>query len=184
MRTETLRIGMKVIHPTYGSGVVKAITEKTVDISFDDGLHTVSPEMSRLEPAEPLAVMQGLEVPLAHLIEEIAYTVASKLETQRQKAADDTIVKELGSRWHGGRLVLHPADSSLQPKEVPLEVFFHKIVMIRNNLRVLEQKINGHEKLTDGEKVEMEQYISRCYGSMTTFNLLFARQEGQFSSKG
>jgi hypothetical protein len=86
----------------------------------------------------------------------------------------------LAPRWEGGTAVLKPSDPSLQPKELPLSSLFHKVVMIRDRLRVLEQKINGNAKLTDAEKVDMQAYITGCYGSLTTFNVLFREKEDGF----
>jgi len=176
MKIEALHVGMSVRHPQYGLGTVKTISELTADILFTDGKRTVEPVAAGLEPAEPQAAVSGLSVPLKLFVEQT-------LEASLQKLGlgnPDAVNEKLGARWHGGKLVMHPSDPALQTKEVPLETFFHKVVMVRNNLRVLEQKINAHEKLSDGEKVEMQQYITRSYGSLTTFNILFKEKEDQF----
>src|SRR5271166_792564 len=181
MKTESLRIGMKVRHPQYGTGTVKTISEAITEIQFDDGTkRSVAPEPSGLEPAEPQIAVSGLSVPLSQFVNQTLEAAITRLGLQKP----DDVVAQLGVRWHSGKAVLHPADPALQTKEVPLEAFFHKVVGIRNQLRLLEQKINAHPVLSDGEKVEMQQYISRCYGSLTTFNLLFKNKEDQFSSRG
>ena len=169
---------MQVRHPRYGLGTVKALTEHTADITFDDAPRTVDPAVSELTAAEPTASLTEMQMPLSTLIRETAQAMIDALGLEKA----DELVEGLGSRWQQGRLMLQPADASLQPKEVPLETFFHTIVMIRNNLRVLEQKVNAQEKLSDAEKVEMQQYITRCYGSLTTFNILFRRKEDQFGT--
>ena len=97
--------------------------------------------------------------------------------------ADDEPV-ELGHRWTGGKVEIWPRDPSLGAKEIPIDVFFHKIVMLRDRLRVLEQQINGHATLSDEEKVHLQQYVTRCYGSLTTFNVLFRRKEDHFTGSG
>jgi hypothetical protein len=178
LNIQSLHIGMKVLHPRYGVGVVKSLTEHTADITFDDAPRTLAPESSGLTSAEPTATLTELQLPLAQLIRETAQHVVDALGFQKE----DSIVEGLATRWQGGTLVMQSADTSLQPKEVPLETFFHKIVMIRNNLRVLEQKVNASEKLSDADKFDMQQYITRCYGSLTTFNVLFKSKEDQFST--
>ena len=77
-------------------------------------------------------------------------------------------------------MVLQPKDKSMALKEVPIEQFFHKIVMLRDRLRVMEQKINAAKGLDDGEKVDLQQYITRIYGTLTTFNVLFKHKEDNF----
>jgi hypothetical protein len=176
MNIQSLHIGMKVRHPQYGVGVIRSLTEHTAEIGFDDAPRTIAPESSDLQPAEATATLSELEVPLASLIRETAQATVEALGLEKK----DVIVEGLANRWQNGTLVIQSADSSLQPKEVPLETFFHKIVMIRNNLRVLEQKVNSSEKLSDADKFELQQYITRCYGSMTTFNVLFKSKDDQF----
>ena len=179
MKIEALHVGMRLRHPQYGVGVVKTISEATAEIQFEDGRRTVAPEPSGVEPAEARAAIQGLEAPLDQFVDSVVEKVLHRLGYERPEA----VIEELGVRWHKGKAVLHPADPTLQTKEIPLEVFFHKVVGVRNQLRVLEQKINSHPALSDADKVEMQQYVSRCHGSLTTFNLLFKNKHEQFSSK-
>jgi hypothetical protein len=179
LKIDNLHIGMRVRHPRYGNGVIKALTEHTADITFDDAPRTLDPASAEIEAAEATANLRDLDMPLAALIRQTADAVVDALGIEK----NDTVVEELANRWQQGTLVLQPTDPSLQPKEVPLETFFHKIVMIRNNLRVLEQKVNANEKLSDADKFDIQQYITRCYGSLTTFNVLFKNKGQQFSTK-
>lgn len=158
---------------------MQKISNADATLLFGNIARTIDPLLADIAPAEPVANLEGLTIPLKQFVESTVETVLKRMGTENPNA----VVDELGARWQKGKVVLHPSDPTLQTKEVPLEVFFHKIVGIRNQLRVLEQKINAHEKLSDAEKIEMQQYITRSYGSLTTFNLLFKNKEDQFNSK-
>jgi hypothetical protein len=180
MKIEALHVGMKVEHPHYGTGTVRAIAENAVTIQFHDTARTVSPETSGIEPLlDEAPAPAAFGIPLSDLVGKAVLKTLAALGVEPPEA----VVEGLAARWDGGRMTLVPENPANQAKEVPLEVFFHKIVMMRNNLRVLEQKINAHEKLTDADKVELQQYISKCYGSMTTFNILFREKADGFESR-
>ncbi len=124
-------------------------------------------------PATPLRALRGDAEPSSNREftvpeDEIRSLVRSVVREELEIA-----LSTIGERWQGGTLILRPGKPGTQEKEVPIETFFHKIVMLRDRLRVLEQQINANDKLSDAEKVSLQQYITRCYGSLTTFNILF-----------
>ncbi|WP_132051611.1 hypothetical protein [Pseudocnuella soli] len=168
----TLGIGTRLQHTQFGPGVIVGIRYATYLISFiHHGIKEVDKTDDNLEEIIPENVTQELET--------VSEVERSLLKVLRLWNGVGEVVP-LGDRWQGGTLLLQPADKSLKPKEVPIEDFFHKIVMLRDRLRVLEQQVNAHKKLTDEDKVNLQQYITRCYGSMTTFNVLFKNKEQWF----
>lgn len=168
--TTTLGIGSRVKHPAYGDGVVIRIHPAAYDVSFMlYGIKSVGRDYDKWTVVEAVPAE-----------ETISFTEAEKslLRILRAYNALDEVVP-LGDRWQGGLLILKPEDESLKPKEMPIEDFFHKIVMVRDRLRVMEQRINA-SNLSDEEKVNLQQYITRIYGSLTTFNVLFKHKEDTF----
>jgi len=132
------------------------------------------PRAERGRPIAPTVRRPDEPVP------ELEAMTREELKALLREALEETLEVRLAPKWEGGILLLKPAAAGLQPKEMPIDAFFHKVVMVRDRLRSLEQKVNSHPKLSDAEKVEMQQYVTRCYGSLTTFNLLFAEKDDQF----
>jgi len=119
-----------------------------------------------------------MELTLLSETEAAAYDLA-KLALHDLRA-EDAPQTELADRWKSGEMVLKPASAERDAKSIPLDTFFHKIVMLRDRLRVLEQHITAHKGLADADKVQVQQYITRIYGTLTTFNILFKNRDDQF----
>ena len=167
-----LGVGTRLQHTQYGPGVIVGIRYATYLISFiNHGIKEIDKDDDKLEEIIP-----------ANVTEEIVTN--SEIENSLVKilklwgGLSETV--PLGDKWNKGMMLLQPFDKTLKPKEIPIEDFFHKIVMLRDRLRVLEQQINAHKVLTDEDKVNLQQYITRCYGSLTTFNVLFRNKEQYF----
>lgn len=168
----TLGIGTRLQHTQFGPGVIVAVKYATYLISFiHHGVKEIDKSDAKLDEIIPENVTAEIET--ASDIEK------SLLKILRLWNGFSELVP-LGDRWHGGTMLLQPKDSSLKPKEIPIEAFFHKIVMLRDRIRVLEQQVNAHKKLSDEDKVNLQQYITRIYGSLTTFNVLFRNKEQWF----
>ena len=171
-----LSIGTRIDHPKYGEGIVSRNTQLAYKVIFIRGGEIefiksnfdadVLEENDEMPVKEPRLNVKEFEKALKHILDKY-----NGLEHR----------VELGSKWEGGTLVLNPGKPGLQAKEIPIETFFHKIVMVRDRLRVLEQNINSHKDLSDEDKINLQQYITRIYGSLTTFNVLFSEKEDYFS---
>ena len=172
MEQLTLGIGTRLQHTQYGPGVIVGIKYATYLISFiHHGIKEIDKNDGQLDEIIPENVTAEIET---HSDVE-----RSLLKILRLWGGMTENIP-LGDKWKGGTLILQAADRSIKSKEVPIDVFFHKIVMARDRLRVLEQQINGHKALSDEEKVNLQQYITRIYGSFTTFNVLFKNKEQWF----
>lgn len=171
---EELTVGTRVDHPRYGEGIISKVNLVAYEIFFARGgkveILKRNADLTVIELKEDsrpkdMLTLQEVEKVLFHMLDRfngLNYAV------------------EMGEKWKGGVLDMKPGNPDLKSKEVPIETFFHKIVMVRDRLRVLEQNINAHPGLSDDDKVGLQQYITRIYGSLTTFNILFADKDDYF----
>lgn len=172
MEQTILGIGTRLQHTQHGPGVIVGVRYATYLISFiNAGIKEVDKTDTNLEEIIPANVSAEVETQ--------SETEKSLLKILKMWGGITETVP-LGDKWIKGMMLLQPADKTLKPKEIPIEDFFHKIVMLRDRLRVLEQNINSSKNLSDEEKVNIQQYITRCYGSLTTFNVLFKNKEQHF----
>lgn len=167
-----LGIGTRLQHTQNGPGVIVGVRYATYIISF---INTGIKEIEKTDIGLDEIIPENVTVEL----ETVSDVEKSLLKILRLWSDVNEIVP-LGDRWKGGTMLLQPADKTQKAKEVPIDIFFHKIVMLRDRIRVMEQQINAHKLLSDEDKVNLQQYITRIYGSLTTFNVLFKNKENWF----
>ncbi len=160
--------GDLVRHERHGIGRIEEITVGVAAVACS--VYFPRLEKIALTPEEELQVLSEAETTAYEMMKLAVHEVR----------AEELPEMELGTRWKGGEMALMPGDPNLATKSIPIETFFHKIVMVRDRLRVMEAQINAHKVLTDSEKVDLQQYITRIYGSLTSFNLLFRDKENHF----
>ena len=166
-----LGIGSRINHSEYGKGVVTNVTSAMYWVTFiDGGLETIDidAEFEIIEAAEDAVDSVSF------------YEVEKSLRDILKKWSDVSEIVPIADKWKGGTLLMNPKDVSLSNKEIPIATFFHKIVMLRDRLRVMEQKINSSKTLEEHDKIDLQQYITRCYGSLTSFNVLFKNTSQNF----
>lgn len=165
-----LGIGSRINHPEFGKGVVTNVSSKQYWVTFiENGLETIDfdSDFEIIEESQ-----NEVDTVSFYDVEQSLLSILKKWNGIGEPVA-------IGDKWKGGTMKLIPGQAGLQAKEVPVDTFFHKIVMLRDRLRVMEQKINA-SKLEETEKIELQQYITRIYGTLTTFNVLFKSQNDQF----
>jgi len=177
MAMEKIGFGAKVVHPSFGEGVIFGAEGDFWRVFFKDrGEKEIAKNFIGFEVKEG-ATMEIPAPDLSDIVTAVTHVFEEYIDVLRKNEPDPVALAE---KWDGGMMLLQPEDTSLKPKEIPIDTFFHKIVMARDRMRVLEAKINAHEGLSDADKVELQQYITRIYGSFTTFNVLFKYKEDWF----
>ncbi|WP_431166543.1 hypothetical protein [Tenacibaculum halocynthiae] len=166
-----LGIGSRINHSEYGFGVVTNVDSKHYWVTFqENGLETIA-----LNDDFDIIEAVNQEVDSVSF-----YEVESSLRKILKQWSDVTEIVPIADKFKGGNLIIQPADTNLSSKEIPIDTFFHKVVMVRDRIRVMEQKINSSKTLADQDKVDLQQYITRIYGSLTTFNVLFKLKSDHF----
>ena len=152
-------------------GVVTNVTSKHYWVTFiENGLETIAID-SDFETIEAVE----------NKVDSVSFfEVKQSLVSILKRWSDASSITPIADKWKGGNLILESGDGNSSNKEIPIDTFFHKIVMVRDRIRVMEQKINASKNLDDQEKIDLQQYITRIYGSLTSFNILFKSKSDQF----